>query len=191
VRTLTVALVFSILAIIVTACNKSGQSSDSSSGSSGTQKSVSKPAAGPKAKSACDLMTPTEIAGFLKVAEVKKDDVESGKNETTKVDICNWYVKKDSTEGVEFLLRQAESDDEGSRMLVFSSARGDAVEHNVERDQKAEKLSGVGDEAIYSPYPVGKGGTIAMRVGPSAVTIIGSASRDDLISMAKLMAGRM
>jgi hypothetical protein len=183
--------VFSIVAVVVTACNKSSQIGDSSSASNSTQKSASKPASGPKAKSACDLMTPTEIAGFLKVAEVKKDDVESGKNATTKVDICNWYVKKDSLEGVEFMLRQAESDDEGSRMLVFSSARGDAVEHDAERDRKAEKLSGVGDEAIYSPYPVGKGGTIAMRVGPSAVTIIGSASREDLISMARLMAGRM
>lgn len=190
-RTFRVALVFSILAVIVTACNKSSQNTDPSPASSGPPKSVSKAASGPRTKSACELLTPMEIAGFLKVAEVKKDDVESGKNETTKVDICNWYVKKDSTEGVEFLLRQADSDDEGSRMLVFSSARGDAVEHNVERDQKAEKLSGVGDEAIYSPYPVGKGGTIAMRVGRSAVTIICSGSRDDLISMAKLMAGRM
>ena len=186
-RPLTIALMLSIL--VVAACNKPTQSNDAPL--SRNQKIMANKPPGPKAQSACELLTPTEIAGFLKVSEVKKDDVESGKNEMTKVDICNWYVKKNSNDGVEFLLRRAESDDEGSRMLVFSSAKGDAVEHDAERDRKAEKLSGVGDEAIYSPYPMGKGGTIAMRVGSSAVTIIGSASREDLISMAKVMAPRM
>lgn len=98
------------------------------------------------------------------------------------MDLCNWYVKEKSPEGVGLTLRRADSDDEGSRMLVFSSAKGDAVEHDVERDRKAEKLSGVGDEAIYSPYPDGKGGSVAMRLGASAVTITGSASRDDMIA---------
>jgi hypothetical protein len=179
-----------LLMLALTACNKPSQSSEVPS-SNGVQKAASKPASGPKAQSACELLTPTEIAGFLRVAAVKKDDLNSGKNEMTKVDFCNWYVKEKSPEGVQLTLRRAESDDEGSRMLVFSSAKGDAVEHDVERDRKAEKLSGVGDEAIYSPYPDGKGGNVAMRMGASAVTITGSASRDDLIAMAKLAAQRM
>jgi hypothetical protein len=190
VRAPLFALVLSTLAI--TACNKPGQSSDVPSSSNSTQKAAaSRPASGPKAQTACELLTPAEIAGFLKVAAVKKDELNSGKNEMTKVDLCNWYVKEESPEGVGLTLRRAESDDEGSRMLVFSSAKGDAVEHDVERDRKAEKLSGVGDEAIYSPYPAGKGGNMAIRVGSSAVTITGSASRDDLIAMAKLAAQRM
>src|SRR5215831_240200 len=184
------ALVLSALALM--ACNKPSQSSDAPSASNSTQKAAANnPASGPKAHTACDLLTPAEIAGFLKVAAVKKDELNSGKNAMTKVDFCNWYVKENSPEGVQLALRRAESDDEGSRILVFSSAKGDAVEHDAERDRKAEKLNGVGDEAIYAPYPDGKGGNVAMRVGASAVTITGSASRDDLISMAKLAGQRM
>jgi hypothetical protein len=182
-------LMLSMLAI--TACSKPPQSDEVSSSNSVQKAAAGKPASGPKAQTACDLLTPVEIAGFLKVSAVKKDDLNSGKNEMTKVDFCNWYVKEKSPEGVQLALRRAESDDEGSRMLVFSSAKGDAVEHDAERDRKAEKLSGVGDEAIYSPYPVGNGGNVAMRVGASAVTITGSASREDLIAMAKLAAQRM
>jgi hypothetical protein len=190
VRISSFVLVLSMLAIAA-ACNKPSQSSEIPSSNSAQKPVASKPASGPKTQSACELLTPAEIAGFLKVAAVKKDELNSGKNEMTKVDFCNWYVKEKSPEGVQLALRRAESDDEGSRMLVFSSAKGDAVEHDVERGRKAEKLSGVGDEAIYSPYPVGKGGNVAMRVGASAVTITGSASREDLIAMAKLAAQRM
>jgi hypothetical protein len=186
----SLAVVLALLVILVTACNQTSKDG-SSAANSGQKAASSQASSGPKAQSACELLTPGEIAGFLKVPEVKKDELESGKNEMTKVDLCNWYVKKNSNEGVQLMLRRAESSDEGSRMLVFSSAKGDAVEHDAERDRKAEKLNGVGDEAIYSPYPVGPGGTIAMRVGSSAVTIIGSASRENLIAMAKLAAQRM
>ena len=47
------------------------------------------------------------------------------------------------------------------------------------------------DEAIYSAYPVGNGGSIALRVGRSALTITGSTSKDTLISLAKLAAQRL
>ena len=146
---------------------------------------------GPKGQTACELLTPGEIACFLKAPQVKKDEVNSGENEMTKVDFCNWYVKEGSSEGVEITLRRADSPDEGAAMVIFSAARGDAVEHDVERDRKAQPISGVGEEAIYSPYPVGNGGSVALRAASSAVTIAGSASKETLISMAKLIAQRL
>lgn len=176
----------------LTACNQGSKSNQTSSSSVGEQKAATAQAPSlPKAQNACELLTSSEISGFLSVAAVKKDDLNSGKNEMTKVDVCNWYVKEGSNEGVMLSLRRAESNDAGSQMLVFSAAKGDAVEHDAGRSEKAESLSGVGDEAIYSPYPVGKGGNIAMRVGASAVTITGSATKDDLIAMARLAARRM
>ena len=184
------ALTFSFLAIAISACNQGGKSNDSSTTANSGQKAAVA-SAGPKAQSACDLLAPGEIAGFLKVAAVKKDATNSGKNDMTKVDFCNWYVKEGSSEGIEIRLRRADAVDGGSEMALFSAAKGDAVEHDAERSQKAESLSGVGDEAIYSPYPDGKGGNIAMRVGSSAVTLTASASRDALISMARLAATRM
>jgi hypothetical protein len=156
-----------------------------------TDQKAAATSAAPKGLTACELLTPGEIAGFLKAPQVKKDEVNSGKNEMTKVDFCNWYVKEGSSEGVEITLRRAESADEGAAMLIFSAAKGDAVEHDVERDRKAQPISGVGDEAIYSPYPVGDGGSVALRAGSSAVTITGSASKETLVAMAKLIAQRL
>jgi hypothetical protein len=156
-----------------------------------TDQKAAATSAGLKGQTACELLTPGEIAGFLKAPQVKKDEVNSGKNEMTKVDFCNWYIKEGSSEGVEITLRRAESADEGAALVIFSAAKGDAVEHDVERDRKAEPISGVGDEAIYSPYPVGNGGNIAFRAGSSAVTITGSASKETLVSMAKLIAQRL
>ena len=61
------ALVLSALALM--ACNKPSQSSDAPSASNSTQKAAANnPASGPKAHTACDLLTPAEIAGFLKDA---------------------------------------------------------------------------------------------------------------------------
>jgi hypothetical protein len=183
-------MVIAVVAVMpVVACN---QKSDTSSPSDERQKTAaSKSPSGSKAQNACELLTPTEIAGFLKVPAVKKDELNSGKNEMTKVDFCNWYVKEGSSEGVELRLRRGESSDEGSAMLVFSAAKGDAVEHDSERSRNAESLTGVGDQAIYSPYPDGKGGNIALGAGSSAVTITGSASKDTLVAMAKLVASRL
>lgn len=154
------------------------------------QATTSKSRSKPKVQTACELLQANEISGFLKVPAVKKDELNSGKNETTNVDLCNWYVKEGGSDGIEVRLRRAESD-EGSYSLVFSAAKGDAVEHDVQRDRKAQPLPGVGDEAIYSAYTSGDGGSIALRIGRSAVTITGSASNDALISMAKLVAKRL
>ena len=54
-----------------------------------------------KAKNACELLTPAEIAKALNVATVKKDEVNSGEHVMGHVDICSWYVKENSPEGLE------------------------------------------------------------------------------------------
>ncbi len=137
------------------------------------------------------MLTASDIAGVLKAHEVKKN--ESGKNELTKIDYCYWNVNgstnKDRDERIEVTLRRAESADEGSLLLLFSAAKGDAVEHDIERDRAAQPVPGVGDEAIYSPFP--DGGSIALRAGTSAVTISGLLSKDALVSMAKLVAQKL
>jgi hypothetical protein len=189
VRRPVITIVLTLL--LAVGCTQANNGGDAPAVPDMGQKTVTSNSGGPKAQTACDLMTPGEIAGFLKVPQVKGDDVNSGKNEITKVDVCNWYVKEGSNEGVEVTLRRAESADSGSTMLIFGAAKGDAVEHDVERDRKAQPLAGVGDEAIYSPYPVGNGGSIALRAGSSAVTIIGSASKETLVAMAKLAAQRL
>jgi hypothetical protein len=142
-------------------------------------------------KTACELLTANEIATLLKAPAVQKDEINSGKNEMTGVDICNWYVRKNSSEGIEVRLRLAGSDDEGALALAFSAAKADAVEHDFERSQKAQPVSGVGDEAVYSAYPVGPGGSLVFRVGPNVVTLTGSASRETLVSMATIVAHRL
>jgi hypothetical protein len=178
-------------AVIAIGCTSAGKEPNASATSGLNQKTTAdKSSSGPKAQSACQLLTASEIAGFLKAPAVKKDDLNSGMNEMTKVDLCNWYVREGGGEGIEVRLRRAEWY-QGSELLVFSAAKGDAVEHDVERDRVAQPVPGLGDEAIYSPYPVGPGGSIALRVGGNAVTITGSPSKDSLVSLAKLAAQRL
>jgi hypothetical protein len=144
--------------------------------------------AGSEAPTACDLLAPSEIARFLHVADVKNDEINSGRNVQTQIYICNWYVKQGSSEGIEVRLRRAESSDEGAVLLAFSAAKGDAVEHDEARNKNVQAVAGVGQEALYSPYPVGSGGSVVFRKGPAVVTITGSASKDALMAMAKLAA---
>jgi hypothetical protein len=177
--------------VIAIGCTSAGKEPNASGISGGDQKTTAaKSPSGPKAQTACQLLTASEIAGFLKAPAVTKDELSSGMNEMTRVDFCNWYVKEGGREGIEVRLRRAEWY-QGSELLVFSAAKGDAVEHEVERDRAAQPVPGIADEAIYSPYPVGPGGSIALRVGGNAVTITGSPSKDSLVSLAKLAAQRL
>jgi len=183
-RTLLAA---STLAVVAIACS-SGPAETASS--SETAKPASTPAAKPRVQAACDVLTPAEVANFLKVPEVRKDDLNSGKNQFTGVDLCYWYVKEGSPEGIAVTFRTAASDDEGGRMSAFSSAKGDAVEHDVKRSQEAQAVA-VGDEGVYSPYTVPPGGSIVVRVGSVVVTMTGTASKDTFVAMAKLAAERI
>jgi hypothetical protein len=186
-----IVLMLTATSLVATGCARTGGDPGEAEASNLEPKAVAGDnASGPKAQTACELLTGEEIAGFLKVPQVKKDELNSGMNPMIKVDICNWYVREGTSDGVEIRLRRAEAD-EGSESLAFSAARGDAVEHDAKRDQEAQPLTGVGDQAFYSPYPVGAGGSIAMRAGRSAVTITGSPPKDTLISMAKLIARRL
>ncbi len=184
-------LAASILAVVAIACSSGPPQTESNSASEPAKPAdPNKIASGPKAQTACEILTPAEIAGFLKVSEVKKDDLNSGKNQFTGVDLCYWYVKEGSPESIGVTLRTATTDDEDGRMLAFSSAKGDAVEHDVKRSQAMQTVA-VGDEAVYSPYPVGPGGSIVVRVGPVVATMTGSASKDAFVAMAKLATQKM
>jgi hypothetical protein len=182
------------MAAMLMGCTRPDKERDSSTKPEMAQKALAdKSRSGPKAQTACDLLTAGEIAGILKTPQVIKDEFDSRKNEFTKLDFCYWWprgkVNPDRDERIELRLRRAESADEGSLLLLFSAAKGDAVENDNQRDQAAQPVAGVGDEAIYSPFP--DGGSIALRVGTSAVTISGLLTKDQLVSMAKLMANRL
>src|SRR5215510_14580183 len=161
------------LAAVLAACGGTGGAHDTAaSGQPAQTPAAAQPAASVKTPPrACEILTPAEIARALGVPEVKKDETNSGENPSTHVDICNWYVRNGSSEGVQVQVYRAERTDVGSSMLAYSSAKGDAVEHDNARASKAEQLTGVGDEAIYSPYPDGKGGNIAFRTRAGAVTL--------------------
>lgn len=185
-RTLMAA---STLALVASACS-SGETGSTPASAPPAAESPAANATIAKAKTACDVLTPAEVASFLKVPDVRKDDLNSGRNQFTGVDLCNWYVKEGSPEGLGVTLRQATSDDDGGRLSAFSAAKGDAVEHDVKRSQDAQPVA-VGDQAVYSPFAVPPGGSIVVRVGSVVVTMTGSASKDVFIAMAKLASERM
>jgi hypothetical protein len=51
-------------------------------------------------------------------------------------------------------------------------------------------ISGIGEEALCQAYPDGGGG-IVVRKGVSVVTLVGSPSRETLVSMAKAVVPRL
>jgi hypothetical protein len=139
---------------------------------------------------ACELLLPAEMAGILKVGAMEKDEVNSGLNEMTRVDHCNWGVKGATTgDGVGISVYRSQSQGDGAGLAEYGAAKGAAPEHDSCR--AVEPLGGVGDEAVYSPAPVGAWGSVAFRKRAVAVMITGSASKDALIAMAKIAAGRL
>jgi hypothetical protein len=143
-----------------------------------------------KAKNACELLTPAEIAKGLSVAAVKKDEVNSGEHVMGHVDICSWYVKENSPEGLEVRWWRAKPGP-GEPLAEFSAAKGHAFEHDSARSEKAQQLTGVGAEAVYGPFPDGTGGSLALRTARGAAALVGTASKDSLVALAKLAAARM
>jgi hypothetical protein len=139
-----------------------------------------------KPRTACELLSAAEVAAFLKVPLVHIDSLNSGMNEMTRVDFCNWYVKENQPEGVMLKLRRAPSADEAA--VSFIAAK---VDEEMSPPAKTTAIPGVGDEALYQPYADGKGGTVVVRKGASVVSIIGSPSRETLVAMAKAMVPRL
>lgn len=41
---------------------------------------------------ACELLSMAEVAGFLRVAAVQVDSLNSGMNDLANVDVCSWFV---------------------------------------------------------------------------------------------------
>lgn len=143
-----------------------------------------------KAKSACELLTPSEIAQALSVGAVKKDEVNSGEHVMGHVDICSWYVKENSPEGLEVCWWRAKPGPY-EPLAEFSAAKGHIFEHDSARSEKAQPVSGVGTEAVYGSFPDGTGGSLAFRTKTGAVALVGSAQKDALVVLAKLAASRM
>jgi hypothetical protein len=143
-----------------------------------------------KAKSACELVTQTEVAKALSVAAVKKDEVNSGEHVMGHVDICSWYVKENSPEGLEVRWWRAKPGPH-EPLAEFSAAKGHIFEHDLARSEKAQPVSGVGTEAVYGSFPDGTGGSLAFRTKTGAVALIGSVQKDALVVLAKLAASRM
>ncbi|MGH7498810.1 MAG: hypothetical protein ACREL3_08170 [Gemmatimonadales bacterium] len=133
---------------------------------------------------ACEILSTTEVARFLRTPAVRIDSINSGMNEMTKVDVCSWYVREGESEGVMLKLRHGDSPDGGVAMLA---AR---VDEGFPAPAEPVSVAGVGDEAQYLPYPDGRGGTIIVRKGADVATLIGSAPKETLVSMAKVVVSR-
>jgi len=170
------------IVVAVAGCAQTKEAPQAAGSASGAAASA---AGQTKVKSACDLVTATELAGFLKVAEVKKDDINSGLNDLTKVDICTWDVKDGHNGGVEVRLHRAMSGDDEA-LVAFSAAKSDALDFG-----QPQPVSGIGVEAVFRPSADGNFNAISFRAGAGAVTIKSSGSKDALISMATLAARRM
>jgi hypothetical protein len=52
-------------------------------------------------------------------------------------------------------------------------------------------IAGVGEEALYRPYPVGPGGSLIARKGLHVFLLTGSPSQEGLAALGKLAAGRL
>jgi hypothetical protein len=75
----------------------------------------------------------------------------------------------------------------GGPLAEFSAANGHAFEHDSARSKNA----GIGAEAVYGPSPDGMGGSLAFRTATGAAALVGTASKDGLVALAKLASARM
>ena len=135
---------------------------------------------------ACDLLSMAEVAGFLRVAAVQIDSLNSGMNDFTKVDLCSWFVHAGESQGVMLKVRQATPPDEV--LAAFSAAK---VDEELNPPAELVSIPGLGDEAQYLSYADGTGGTIVVRQRASVVTLIGSASKETLAAMARKVLSRL
>ena len=178
-----------LIPIVAIGCTQASRESSASSASdSGQRTTASSTRSAPKAQTACDVLTASDIAGILKVPKVTKDESESRKNELN-VDYCYWWpgkINPDRDERIQVKLYRAESAEEGELLRLFNMAKSDLVNNGL---VGAQPVSGVGNEATYTPFP--DGGAIAMRAGTTAMSISGLVSKDALTSMAKVAAQRL
>lgn len=137
-------------------------------------------------RTACELLSTAEVAAFLGVPAVQIDSLNSGKNEFTNVDFCSWFVRAGESQGVMLKLRRAGSPD--GVLPAFVAAK---VDEELSPPAKPASIAGVGEEALYLPYADATGGTIVVRQHASVVTIIGSASKETLASMARKVLPRL
>ena len=142
------------------------------------------PAGAPR--TACELLSTAEVAAFLRVPAVQIDSLNSGMNELTKVDFCSWFVHPGESQGVMLKLRRAASPDEVPPAFIAAK-----VDEEMSPPAEPASIPGVGEEALYLPYADGTGGTIVVRQRASVVTLIGSASKETLASMARKVLPRL
>jgi hypothetical protein len=177
------ALAF-VVALSVTACGDDRPSGDASVPPAGTGSTAATPGSPTTPATACGVLSAAEIAAALKVAAVAKDEVNSGRNELNKVDICSWYVKKGQPEGVTVKVRHAPTPE--AAPTAFLGGKLDIQSINAAVD-----VPELGDEAVFAPYADGRGGTLLFRKGQTVVSLIGSLSRGSLVGLARIALPRM
>jgi hypothetical protein len=136
-----------------------------------------------RAPSACDVLSPEDIARVLQTSNIKRAD-GSGLDSTTGIDSCRWTA--DGNASVELRIYRADSAAEGAWKMVFESARA----HATRPDGPGRTLTGVGDDAMVLAGSAGAPG-IAFRVGRTGAMIAGSGSEDAMIELAKRVASRL
>jgi hypothetical protein len=137
---------------------------------------------------ACELLAPAEVAKVLGAPRAFIDSLNSGPNEATGAQLCSWYVRQGSSEGVMIKLYRGASPDQAGA-LWYGSVRMDG--DWLASDSDPVRVTGVGDEALYRRYASARGGTLIVRKGLDVFLLTGSPSREGLTALAKLVAGRL
>jgi hypothetical protein len=135
----------------------------------------------------CRLLSAREVAAHLDAPAVRIDSVNSGTNMISKAELCAWYVREGSPEGVMFKHRRATTADDVAREFL-----GARLEEEMRVGDKATvTVPGLADEALYRAYPDGKGGSLVFRKGRNVFGMTGSASKEAFIAMARLIAPKL
>jgi hypothetical protein len=139
---------------------------------------------GPKTRSACSLLTTDEVKGVAASESPRLIDEASGLNVAETDDFCVWRGKSSQDPLVQLVVKVPPG---ANAPLVFTVTGGDFFGGGP----KPAAVSGLGNEALYRDFVKGRGGTVVVRKGTTVFSITGLLSKDVLVGLARLVAGRL
>lgn len=134
------------------------------------------------AKSACALLTADEIAEAVGHPVTVDPDPSGGDPDAG--DHCVWT--KDGSVAIELSL-EPPTTDPARAAGAYREVRDDAFGSGA----APSAVPGLGDEALYRDFEKVKGGAIVVRKGLVVLGISGTQTKDAIVSLARLAAGRL
>jgi len=144
---------------------------------------AAQPPASGAAKSACELLTLAEVGrvggGTMEIdPSASGDDDRGGDN-------CVWRVKGTRDPVVVFRVE---------RLAAAPKAEGAFKAAEVEAfagGPRPAAVPGLGDAALYRDFQKVKGGALLVRRGTTVFSFSGSVAKDAMVSLARLVLGRL